>query len=236
MNYTFVLALLPAFICTVLSAQTTFETPDPAQRTLGLQPEDLAVIVNDDDPNSVAVAEYYRHARGIPAKNFVHVRIPGSPQRLTQEQFQKFREEVEGKIARDAQAMVMVWTTPYAVECNSITSAMTLGFDARQCANTCAPGKASAYYNFPSGRLRTTVVIRPSMLLPTDSVAQAKALIDRGVQSEFRLVQASAYFLVTSDTARNSRASRFPRSQEVPSRKLTIKTIKQEKLSHVDDI
>ena len=46
----------------------------PAPRNLGLQPKDLAVVVNDDDPNSVAVAEHYRHARRIPNKNFVHVR------------------------------------------------------------------------------------------------------------------------------------------------------------------
>jgi uncharacterized protein (TIGR03790 family) len=74
------------------------------------------------------------------------------------------------------------------------------------------------------------------MLLPTDSVAQAKALIDRGVQSAFRLAPAPAYFLVTSDTARNSRASHFPRSQSLPSKKLTIKTLKQEKPSYVDNI
>jgi uncharacterized protein (TIGR03790 family) len=82
----------------------------------------------------------------------------------------------------------------------------------------------------------TNLGIRPSMLLPTDSVAQAKALIDRGVQSAFRLAPASAYFLVTSDTARNSRASHFPRSQSLPSKKLTIKTLKQEKPSYVDNI
>jgi hypothetical protein len=49
----------------------------------GLRSEDLAVVLNDDDPNSVTAAEYHRHARGIPIMNFVHVRIPESPKNLT---------------------------------------------------------------------------------------------------------------------------------------------------------
>lgn len=113
---------------------------------------------------------------------------------------------------------------------------MSIGFDASQCANTCAPGKPSEYYNSPSTRPMTNLGIRPSMLLPSDSVAQAKALIDRGVQSAFRLAEASAYFLVTSDTARNSRSVHFPHSQYVPASKLTIKSIKQEKLTNIDDL
>jgi uncharacterized protein (TIGR03790 family) len=236
LNHFSLFALLLAFSSTGFPAQPQFEAPRPAQRSLALQSEDLAVIVNDDDPNSVAVAEYYRHARGIPEKNLVHVRIPESPPKLTYEQFQKLREKIQEKIDPGAQVILMVWTAPYAVECNSITSAMSLGFDAGQCANTCAPGKLSAYYNSSASRPFSTVGIRPSMLLPTDSVAQAKALIDRGVQSAFRLMPASAYFLVTSDTARNSRASHFPQSQYVMSKKLTIKTLKQENLTHVDDI
>jgi uncharacterized protein (TIGR03790 family) len=74
------------------------------------------------------------------------------------------------------------------------------------------------------------------MLLPTDSIEQAKALIDRGIQSAFRLVSASAYYLITSDAARNSRAPFFPRPQYLPPRKLAIRTMKKESLAKVEDI
>jgi hypothetical protein len=52
--------------------------------------------------------------------------------------------------------------------------------------------------------------MRLSMLLPTDSVEQAKALIGRGVASGFSTPAASAYYLTTSEHARNSRATFFP--------------------------
>jgi hypothetical protein len=48
------------------------------------------------------------------------------------------------------------------------------------------------------------------MRLPTDSVEGAKALINRGVLSDFRLQPASAYFLITTDMQRSSRAELFP--------------------------
>jgi uncharacterized protein (TIGR03790 family) len=74
------------------------------------------------------------------------------------------------------------------------------------------------------------------MLLPTDSVEQAEALIHRGIQSEFLVYPASAYFLITSDTTRNSRSSFFPRSTYLPTKKLTIKTVRQDSLADVDNI
>ena len=47
------------------------------------------MVVNDDDPNSVQVAEYYRQKRGIPAENMVHVRIPDKPRKLSAAQFRQ---------------------------------------------------------------------------------------------------------------------------------------------------
>src|SRR5450830_2118986 len=47
----------------------------------------LALVVNDDEPNSVAIAEYYRQVRNIPAANIVHVRIPNRPRKLSADEF-----------------------------------------------------------------------------------------------------------------------------------------------------
>jgi uncharacterized protein (TIGR03790 family) len=196
----------------------------------------VAIVVNDADANSVAVASYYRQARDIPKKNVVHVRILNSPRTLSVAQFNALKQQIESHLGPKIQAIVLVWTAPYAVECNSITAALTLGFDATQCKNTCAPGKPSAYFDSKSRRPYTDFGMRISMLLPTDSIAAAKSLINRGVLSNFRLQPASAYFLITEDQQRSSRAQFFPPSGSIPPLKFEIKTLRMNEISGEHDI
>jgi uncharacterized protein (TIGR03790 family) len=134
------------------------------------------------------------------------------------------------------QAVLMVWTAPYKVECNSITGAYTLGFDPSQCAKTCASGRSSPYFNASSTRPYTDLKLRLSMLMPTESVAEAKALIDRGVAAGFRIVPATAYYLVTSEKARNSRAGFFPPPGRIEARRLSTKTLQADVLDGAKDV
>ncbi|WP_370663903.1 TIGR03790 family protein [Massilia forsythiae] len=203
----------------------------------GLQPAQLALVVNDAEPNSVAVGEYYRRRRAIPVANVVHVRIPGKPHELDAQRFARLKEQIDARLGPQIQAVLMVWTAPYRVECNAITGAYTLGFDAGQCASTCAAGHASPYFNAaaparPYGDFR----MRLSMLLPTESVAQARDLIDRGVGAGFRLAPASAYYLTTSEKARNSRAAFFPPAGRIAARRLAIRTLQADALEGARDI
>lgn len=212
--------------------------PAAAQALPGaaLGPAQLALVVNDDEPSSVEIAEYYAKARAIPAHNIVHVRIANRPRKLEPEQFRELKEQIDARLGPEVQAVLMVWTAPYAVGCNSLTSAYTLGYDAEQCAKPCGPGKPSAYFNALSGRPPSDYGMRLSMLLPTESVEGAKALIDRGVLSGFHMPTGSAYFLTTSDLPRNSRARFFPRSASLPAKKLTIKSLQQDSLENAQDI
>ncbi|MCU6498887.1 TIGR03790 family protein [Rugamonas sp. A1-17] len=202
----------------------------------GLTAAQLAVVINDDEPNSVELGEYYQKARNIPPANMVHVRIPHRPHKLDAAQFEALKAQIDARLGPDIQAVLMVWTAPYAVECNSITSAYTLGLDSGLCAKSCAPSKPSSYFNAMAGKPYADYQMRISMLLPTDSVEASKALIDRGVLAGFATPTAAAYFLRTSDTARSSRAQFFPRSMSVPSKKLTIKTLQADSIEQVDDI
>ena len=202
--------------------------------TYTLGPENLAVVINDADPGSVEVGEYYRVARNIPLQNMVHVRIEGSPHKLTVPAFIQLKADITRQLPYSIEAVVMVWTAPYAVECNSITSAYTLGFDAAQCVNTCAPGKASPYFNSASISPRADFGIRLSMLLPTQLVSKAKELIDRGVAS--RQVPASAYLLSTSDKDRNVRAPFFPPSGYFPQKQLVIKSLHADSIENARDV
>ena len=105
-----------------------------------LAPRQLAIVINDDDPDSVAVGEYYRKARAIPEANVVHLRIPGKPRRLEPGQFFRLKEQIDAALGPEVQAVLMVWTAPYAVACNSITGAYTLGLAPDQCRGSCAVG------------------------------------------------------------------------------------------------
>ncbi len=204
--------------------------------TGGLGPEQLAIVVNDADPASIAVAAYYRERRGIPAANVVHVRIPGKPHSLEPARFRLLKAEIDSQLGPGIQAVLMVWTAPYAVACNSITAAYTLGFDAALCRDTCAAGQPSAYFNARSRLPFASHGMRLSMLLPTESVAAAKALIDRGVTGGFRPVPASAYYLTTSEATRNSRAAFFPPAGRIEAKKLDIQRRQAEALENAGDI
>jgi uncharacterized protein (TIGR03790 family) len=204
--------------------------------TGSLQPNQLAIVINDDEPNSVTVGEYYRKRRNIPAANVVHVHIPGKPRQISPERFAGLKEQIDARLGPEVQAVLMVWTAPYAVDCNSITGAYSLGYDPSQCAKTCAAGRPSPYFNSAAPRPFSELGIRLSMLLPTESVAAAKALIDRGVASGFRTVPASAYYLVTSEKIRNTRTAFFPPPGEIAAKKLTTKRLQADTLENVQDI
>jgi uncharacterized protein (TIGR03790 family) len=224
------LSLLIVLLSLASSARAQFVASGP------LQPNQLAIVINDDEPNSVAVGAYYRKRRNIPAANVVHVRIPGKPRQISPERFADLKEQIDARLPPQVQAVLMVWTAPYAVDCNSITGAYSLGFDPSQCVKTCAAGRPSPYFNSPARRPFSELGIRLSMLLPTESVREARALIDRGVASGFRTVPASAYYLVTSETARNTRAGFFPPPGRIAARKLTTRRLQADTLENVDDI
>jgi len=197
-----------------------------------LQPAQLGLVVNDADPSSVAIAEYYRQARGIPAQQVAHVRLAGPPRTLDAAAFADLKQQVDSQLAPSVRAVLFVWTAPYAVECNGLTAAYTLGFDAAQCSKPCGPGRANPYFNhgqLPQG-------MRLSMLLPAAEGAVARAVVDRGRVAGFSMPAAGAYFLRTSDKARNARAPFFPPSASVPARRLQIHTLHQDVLEGVDDI
>ena len=209
----------------------------PRNKASILGPEHVALVINDADPSSVRAGDYYRITRGIPAENVVHVNIKNSPNRLTLAEFTRLKADIEAQLNANEQVMLLAWTAPYAVECNSITSALTLGFDAKQCADTCSTGKPSPYFDSVSKKPFDDLRIRPAMLLPNDSFMRTKALIDRGVQSDAGVFRATAYYLTTSDTNRNSRSVFFPPTGlTIPRAGLAIMNMHSDKLVGVRDV
>ncbi|MFD2366057.1 TIGR03790 family protein [Pseudoduganella sp. GCM10020061] len=204
-----------------------------AQVTMGAG--QLGLVINDADPASIAVGDYYRKARGVPAENVVHVRIPPNKERLELGAFRQMKADIDKALPPHVQAVLMVWTAPYAVDCNSITAAYTLGYDAAQCAKTCGQGRVNPYFNSPA-KSPSAAGLRLSMLLPANSVESAKALIDRGIAADRKAGPASAYFLTTSEKTRNSRAHLFPPAGRIAAKKLTIKRLSSDALENASDI
>lgn len=202
-----------------------------------LGPEHVALVINDADANSVQIGEYYRLARNIPSKNIVHVNLPKAKAKLSLSEFTRLKWEIDSQLHAEEQVILLAWAAPYAVECNAITSALTFGFDEEQCKNTCAPGKPNPYFNSNAKMPFNALGIRPAMLLPTDSIARAKAVIDRGVQSDAGVFRATAYYLTTSEQARNSRAMYFPPTGlNIPRSGLAVMNIQSDKLVGAKDI
>lgn len=185
-----------------------------------LTAKDLGLVINTADPYSAAVGEYYAQRRGIPADQVLRLALPVKAA-LSVSEFDALAQQVRDSMGPDVQALALAWVEPYAVECNSITSALTLGYQAMACANTCAPTAPSRLFNTKSTRPWTDLGARPSMLLASGSVAQAKALIDRGIAADQQLGKrgvpmAHAVFVTTADSARNVRSHAYPRARSFP--------------------
>jgi uncharacterized protein (TIGR03790 family) len=167
----------------------------------------------------------------------VHVKIIDAPRKLTLSEFTRLQWEIETQLNSAEQVILLAWTAPYAVECNSITAALTFGYDAKQCKNTCAPGTPSPYFNSASRKPFDDLGIRLAMMLPSDSFQRVKALVDRGVQSDAGVFRSTAYYLTTSDVNRNSRAQFFPPSGlNIPRSGLAVMSMRSDKLVGARDI
>ena len=201
-----------------------------------LQARHLALVINEDDPDSVAVGQYYQRRRGIPAANVVRVRIPGRPRALDPARFRLLKAEIDSRLKPEVQAVLMVWTAPYQVGCNAITAAYTLGYDGALCLDTCRPGEPSSYFNSTSRRPWTGHGMRLAMLLPVETVDAARALVDRGVASGFHIPKAHAWYLETLDAARNVRVPFFPQAGQRADGRVTVHRLRADALRDAGDV
>jgi uncharacterized protein (TIGR03790 family) len=197
--------LMQASVCAAQPGQpvvTDFAQP-------GLSAAQLGVVVNDADPDSVAIAAYYRKKRGIPAANLIHVRFRPGSSTLSRKAFAAIKRQVDRATPKNVQAYALTWAQPYRVDCMSITSAFAFGFDPAYCASNCQPTQSSPYFNSSAAQPYAAYTIRPTMSLAAASVDEAKKLIDRGVASDGSNPAGTAYLVSTADKARNVRAAGY---------------------------
>lgn len=166
-------------------------------------PEELAIIVNDDDPLSVQIADYYASARAIPASHVVHVSLPLVAE-LSPAQFDPIFADVQAELPAEIQALALTFTNPYRVGCMSITSAFTFGYGPGWCGG-CISTNPSPYYDSTSLRPLDDHDLRPTMMLAAQTFEDAQALIDRGIAADGTHPSGTGYLVRTTDAARSVR-------------------------------
>ncbi len=179
-----------------------------------LTSRELGLVINTVDPYSVEVGEYYIKARSLTRAQVLRVQLP-IKSALTLDEFKSFAAAVDSFFDVPVQALALAWTRPYAVNCNSITGALALGYDGALCEHSCSSSLRSPYFNNGSSRPFSDLKMRPAMLLAANDVAAAKAMIERGVAADGSLGLREAppvhvYFVTTADAARSVRSPLFP--------------------------
>ena len=217
---------------------------DLAEKNIGLQlprhrleARELAVIVNDKDPLSVRIGEYYVKARRIPAENLLRVSFKPGRSNLPARKFRHLLDQVRRMTPEHIQAWAITWASPYRVDCMSITSAFTFGFDEAWCSRKrCAATAINPWFSNPTSMPYTEFGMRPTMAIAATDFARARALIDRGIASDGSQPDGVAYLLSTSDRARNVRAVRYPLVQKHFNNSLDIAIIQADSLKDRKDV
>lgn len=214
----------------------SLEIPAIAPPPAHLGPKELAVIINDLDPLSRKIGNYYQTQRHIPATNIIHLRFqPGKPN-LTRAEFNQLKTEASRKTPSWIQAYALTWAAPYRVDCMSITTAFAVGFDPAFCSTSCGKTRLSPYFNSNSRTPYADFRIRPTMSLAAINFVEAKKLIDRGVASDHTFPRGTIYLVDTSDKARSVRAVLFPEIAKFFGKYIDIQIVKANYLMNRNNI
>jgi uncharacterized protein (TIGR03790 family) len=196
----------------------------------------VAIIVNTRDPLSVAIGDYYAERRGVIFQNIVRVDLIPGQATLTRDEFKSLKAQVDAQTRPNVQAYAIAWTTPYRVDCMSITSAFAFGFDPAFCAKGCRPTRVSRYFNSPVRLPYTQLKVRPAMAIAASSFEEARALIDRGVKSDGTRPPGTAYLLSTSDRSRNVRQVFYPAVEQLVRGRFRVERLNQDALTDKVDV
>ena len=197
---------------------------------------EVAIIVNDEDPLSRQIAEYYQDRRHIPAGNLIHISFRPGSDVMRPEVFTELKADVDRQTPAGVQFYVLTWTAPYRVGCMSITTAFTAGFDADFCVIGCKATRASPYFDSDSRRPRDDFDWRPTMMLAGENFDAVKALIDRGVAADDTHPEGTGYLVSTTDRSRNVRARFFPGILLMQSDRFRFELIRHDTVKYRDDI
>jgi uncharacterized protein (TIGR03790 family) len=196
----------------------------------------LAIIVNEEDPQSRRIANYYQVKRGIPDENVISIALPADSKGIGRGKFEQIYQQVINNTPAHVQFYALAWSQPFRVGCMSITSAFAFGYDEAYCAKGCNSTRQSAYFNTATRRPFNQLGVRPTMMLAGSSLEQVRAMIDRGVDSDATYPKGTAYLVSTGDKARNVRSQFYPSVLAQLGNRINIKIENTDILSDKDDV
>lgn len=173
--------------------------------------ENVLVLYKTTDRLSKKIAEYYAKKRHVPASQVIGVDIIGHPKIINRQKFEAIQQHISKHLKKNIKVLLMTWDAPYRVDCMSITSAFTLGFNVKYCSHTsmlskgCHPTAMSPYFNASAEKLWQQDDLQLSIMLSGRTFEDAKQLIDRGVAADYSQPTGVGYLVRTRDKQRSTR-------------------------------
>ncbi len=198
--------------------------------------QQLAIVVNRDDPQSRRIADYYQIKRGIPNEHVIEVSLPADKGVISQQQFEQVYQQVQKETPPGIQFYALAWSRPYRAACMSITSAFAFGFNEAYCTQGCNSTRQSVYFNSDTRKPYTDFGIRPTMMLAGSSLEHVRNMIDRGTASDATRPAGTAYLVSTTDKNRNVRAGYYPAIAEHLGKRVNIQVEQTNVLTGRDDV
>lgn len=198
----------------------------------------LVVVINTNSTNSLELGNYYCEKRGVPPQNVLRISWTGGKLAWTRTEFDTLLRAplnamlASRQLSNQIDCVLLSMDIPYRVTettgstvtsgTNSTTGALYCGFKPDGCSScpsgwppcNLAPGSTSAYAG-SEGVFRQTPPISASsnswlvMMLTSSNLAQAKAVVDRGVAGDFTSPTQTVVLGVSDDRLRNLRLYLF---------------------------
>jgi uncharacterized protein (TIGR03790 family) len=195
----------------------------------------LAVLIAEGDATSEAIGLAYQRARGVPDSQVIRLAVPrGGGGVLSAAEFTTLKAALDARLPANVQATLVTWSQPSRVvgACSmGLTSALAFGYAASYCGE-CNSTTVSRYYDSPTRQPFTDLGIRPSMMLGAATLAEAEALIARGVAADRSWLPTAAapasgraVLIRTTDTLRSVRFDDFRSVAATPVARLTVNLI-----------
>jgi len=178
-------------------------------------PEQLLILVNIDDWQSVQVADEYMARYAIPAANRLDLTLNESAV-MKSDVYEPLYDEISDFLRNrpDLEAIAITWTEPWKVsppENNagmSITSAVTFGFHPEYYNSgdgTCAMTEVSPLYGQDLSSPFADFGLRPAVMIAGKNAQNAIDVIDRGIAAKSSFPLATGYLMRTTDVFRSIR-------------------------------
>lgn len=190
---------IAACLAALLSAPSVLGAID--ERTIG-------VVINELDPSSVELGEFYMAMHGIPEEQAIRVSIRKRDS-IPLDELQQLLIQIDRQRFLGLSSYALVWERPFRADCMSITSAIALRGQRDACATGCRPTVANPWFFDPSGAKRATRAVHPAMLVTGGDEATTRALIQRGLRSKQGIAMGKALLVLSGDPNRDIRRPRF---------------------------